>query len=294
MRKIFVWGLAFLLAAGVIWVVGCGDDKSTTPENEGDLEDPAYDLMNELFSNGVHNLNMYGIEVHSDIFDSIETLGGTKLVPLHLTKAAYDISFSEFSLSLDNNWYVCTFTGTISDDDMSFGVSGTDSVGIIANNVMVTTLDPETVDSVLFRDHVTFTVAADGETAGDISGTIRNHTALKLTIINLNGYQMQLDGAITDTMNLVYTHTAELNCDITITLDGQYDNFRFLWEGEPDPYQGTAELTAEAAISCDQGVTNAPDIAGTWECSWTLGSGKVTSIFEFGDDRWVYTEDLGD
>ena len=132
MKKLMIWGLALFLAAGVVWIAACSDDDSTAPDNEGDLEDPAFEFMNEVLGDGSHNLDLFGIEVYSQIFDSLENLGGRKPFPFRLAKAEYDVNFSSFELTSDNSWFVCTFTATLGDISPNFTITGTDSLGMLA------------------------------------------------------------------------------------------------------------------------------------------------------------------
>lgn len=288
MKRLLFTG-AILLFAAMFTAIGCSDDDSGTPADQGDLTDPAFLFVDDFLGSGMNNISFVALEKMSYMIDSVID----NEVPKMTGKAQYNIHHVPGGYTEDNDWYVFDDSlyalATASDEADSIFYAGDDSLGFFADGALAAPPDLENLDSVGLHYSGEFVIYGDEITLLNMDYT----AAYTITGEYFGADVITVDG----TAHFTITGTIEFDtddvCDVVITVTLVYTDMDMDATDELFPVEGHASATAVITQTCETG-SSAPDVSGTWTAAWVLGNGSATNTYTRGNDTWIYTESLDD
>jgi len=286
----FAW--IILPVAVMLIAYACSDDSSGPPADQGDFDDPAFLMMDDIVGSAAHNLNLGAVTFIGNMVDSIYASLEKKQLPNVIGKAAMEIDPIDISYDIDGNWFVFTDSihvlGTEADDPDSIIYSGTDSLRFMIGGTPSMPPDFESINAINLHNNGVYVMYNEDGSVIDldfVSAFTISATSMESDTVVLNG-TVNLEGG--GDIELDEIGTCALGMDLTIT----YTNLSLDWSDDfPEPYEGNASATVTFTLDCEasEGV---PDLAGSWTATWVLGGGNVTVTYTHGSDHWVYTDEL--
>ncbi len=273
--------------------LACSDNDSGTPADEGNFDDPAFLIVDDVLGTSAHNMNLMMAAFMSDMVDSVAANIATKAIPFVGPKAALDVNPVEMSYVLENNWYIFTdsikATATESDDPDSVIYFGTDSLQFLISGTPSAPPDLESVNAVTLHNSGTFYVYFDDgsqfsvDYSSDFTFTAESFGADTATINGAASY----DGTGT------FDPEEGTSCTLDMTMTITYTNLDLDWVDEPIPFDGNSSANATFSLNCESsGDYTEPNIDGVWTATWALNNGSVTATYHHGSDTWVYTDSV--
>ncbi len=289
LRK-FAW--LILPVAVMLIAYACSDDSSGPPADQGDFNDPAFLMMDDIVGTFAHNLNLGAFTFISEMVDSIYGSIEKKRLPFVLSRAAMEIDPIDISYEIDGNWFVFTdsiqILGTDVDDPDSIIYSGTDSIRFMIGATPSMPPDFDNITAINLHHNGIFVIYNEDGSIIEldyISAYTISAASMESDTIILDGTAELVGGG---DIELDDVGTCTLGMDLTIT----YDDMALDWSGDfPEPFEGTASATVTFTLSCEA-TEGVPELAGNWTATWVLGGGNVTVTYTHGDDQWIYTDEL--
>ena len=300
MKRFVTLAIILSLGAFLIFIAGCDSDPESSGLQEGSLDDPNYELVDDIFGEGFVGFNSQMLGLSMALADSIPGQQGP--AKLFASSAEGECPFAEieFSYTWDNvNYWHIFNVAAYAEEEIGDGSTNTYSYegidSIRFENVSGPMQYPdETTTNMKIRWHFGTLVTADTDEI-----EVTNDASLDLT----GEYEgdFTVNGSSTDSLD-VSVGESQSTCIIAISsvqsfTDVEMDEAaRF---GADCPASGRMDIDATIAIECEgtggEGEFEELSITGDWDISYVFDSTgearQVTITFIDGTTRWVNTVD---
>lgn len=291
MKRFFISGILIMLGAGLIFMLSCGDDDTTSSDlKQGDPNDPAFQIVSALTGEGNFEFNLNLLEISFDLIE--RQFPVIKRASKRTVSDQGGLDSLKYSYSTSGYWHIFACTAYVTDEDMTYYYfEGIDSLRFADDEGYVYHPVLDEATSMNMRAH--FAVTIEG---ADVQGHIHSHGALDLDG-SVDTEDFTVNGQSADSVELLITEdTAScifamyLNQTVTdVFIDAVVQN------GEGCPLSGSINLNFSITAECEGvGDVDALGVEGAWAARFIFSQGSMTATYENATTRWTVTEPCRD
>ncbi len=298
MRRAFILTTALSCLVALVLVIGCSDDKSTTPEL-GDPNDPNFQFVYSLVGDDMFSEIGTSMEMSLDLLESEGFLNltsgkGSPILGLQDGPGDVIISAVDTFYFTDDYWFVFVFSADLSEGQEYFEVSGIDSVQLLnQGEPLHFSVVEGGFDGLKANAHVNVS------SSYGIEGGSHHRLEAEVVSVFEADSLIRIDGSAFDTLNTVWSDTAG-SCDIELIKNSSIDDLNVLVSSTPGiedcPQSGSISVSASIDISCTGDGSNElqeRDVNGVWTVDAVVNSNQTVTVTVTGDNNtWRIVEPL--